>query len=300
MTAALPAFLLEVVFYLGSVFEETRHWFQSIQPKWIQPRRLQGFALWFSALLPYLIFSISAGVWQRSAFQLLAVLTGVLCFWYILLPRRLVYDLGFLVIAAAPVVLRVFSRLYVSPEPHLRVGDALGHLMWIRLGIAALLIFRDWNPGAFGFWPKAHEWVAGTLWFAIAVVPLCLLALGIGMVQFAAVRGPWWQIAGVTAATFFGALWVVALSEEFFFRGVVERAFLNAWNSPTTAILISAALYGCSHFWYRGFPNWREAVVTMALGIPCGVVYLRTGSVRAPMITHAFAAATVRTFFRYT
>ena len=29
---------------------------------------------------------------------------------------------------------------------------------------------------------------------------------------------PWWVIAG----TFFGILWVVALSEEFFFRGLLQ------------------------------------------------------------------------------
>ena len=32
-------------------------------------------------------------------------------FWYVVLPHRIAYDVGFLVIAAAPLVLQVFRRL---------------------------------------------------------------------------------------------------------------------------------------------------------------------------------------------
>jgi membrane protease YdiL (CAAX protease family) len=227
-------------------------------------------------------------------------LTLLLAYWYIVSPRRWAYDVGFLIVVAAPIVQHVFARIYVSPDPGLRIGDALGHLMWIRLGIAALFIERGWYPGDFGFWPTAKEWMLGTLWFAIAAIPLCALGLSIGMIRFAPLDRPWWQAAGIVMGTFFGVLWVVALSEELFFRGVIEKFFLNRWKSPVAAIAISAVLYGCSHLWYRAFPNWREALVTAALGVACGIVYARTDSVRAPMVTHALAAVTVRALFRYT
>ncbi len=295
MGAALPALLLEAVFYLGSIFEGPRDWFGAIRPT-----RSQGLMLWLSALLPYLVFSLRARTFQANAFELLAVLTLLLAFWYIVTPRRWAYDAGFLIIVAAPVVRHVFSRIYISPEPALRIGDALGHLMWIRLGIAALLILRGWHPGEFGFWPTRKEWMTGTLWFAIAAVPLGALGILIGMIQFAPLQRPWWESAAIIAGAFFGVLWVVALSEELFFRGVIEKFVLNVWGSPVLAVAISAALYGCSHLWYRSFPNWREALVTAALGIPCGMAYLRTGSVKAPMVTHALAAVTVRALFRYT
>jgi uncharacterized protein len=298
MSAALPAFLLEAVFYLGSIFEETRTWFRALRPP-----RLQALLLWVSALLPYFIFCSLSGTLQPRPFAMLAGLTAVVAYWYFLLPRRWAYDFGFLVVIAAPVILRVFARIYISADPtlqSLRIGDALGHLMWIRLSIAALLMIRGWDPGSVSFWPRASEWKTGTLWFAIAVVPLCILALGIGMVRWEPLQEPWWRSGVIILETFFGVLWVVALSEELFFRGVIERAFLNAKTSPTIAVLISAVLYGVSHLWYRGFPNWREAIVTTALGIACGVAYLQTGSIRAPMVTHAFAAVTVRALFRYT
>jgi uncharacterized protein len=295
MAAALPAFLLEAVFYLGAIFEEPRDWFRGVPP-----RRSQGLMLWLSALLPYLVFSVCARTFQANAFEVLAVLTLLLAYWYIVAPRRWAYDVGFLIIVVAPVVLHVFSRIYISPEPSLRIGDALGHLMWIRLGIAALLILRGWYPGEFGFWPTGKEWIAGSVWFAIAAIPLCALGVAIGMIRFAPLQRPWWQAAAIIVGSFFGVLWVVALSEELFFRGVIEKFFLNFWRSPVLAVAISAVLYGCSHLWYRAFPNWREALVTAVLGVPCGIAYLRTGSVRAPMVTHALAAVTVRALFRYT
>jgi uncharacterized protein len=292
MWAALPAFLLEAVFYLGSIFQETRAWLAQFRPA-----RLQAMFLWFSALAPYLIFSLSAGTFERNSFYLLAALTAVLAFWHALLPRRVTYDIGFLVVAAAPLVSRVFGRIYRSPDEHLH-ADILGHLMWIRLGIAALLIMREWDPGAFGFWPLAREWRIGILYYLAGIMPLVLLGLGLHDVRFAPLAGEWWRIAGIGIGTFFGILWVVALSEELFFRGVIERALLNVTRSPVMAVVVSAVLFGSAHLWVHAFPNWRRAAVGTLLGLVCGAAYAQTGSVRAPMVTHAFVVVTWKVFFK--
>lgn len=290
MWAALPAFLLEAVFYLGSVFAETRAWLARLRPV-----RVQAVFLWFSALAPYLIFSFGTDTFQRNSFYLLAGLAAVLSFWYALLPRRPAYDFGFLVVAAAPLVSRVFTRIYRSPDEHLDI-DILGHLMWIRLGIAALLVLREWNPGAFGFWPRSREWRIGTLYYLVSIIPIVVLALGIHDVRFELRAGPWWRVAGIGIGTFFGILWVVALSEELFFRGVIERAMLG--RSRAGAVLVSAALYGSAHLWVHQFPNWRHAAVVAVLGIVLGSAYAQTDSVRTSMVTHAFVVATWRVFFK--
>ena len=292
MSAALPAFLVEAVFYIASGFDEARAWLSRIHP-W----RTQAGLLWVSALLPYLLFSISAGTFQRNAFQLLAVLTAVFAFWYAVLPRRFAYDAGFLVIAAAPVILRVFQRVYRSPDPHTRI-DILGHLMWIRIGIVALLVLREWDPGAFSFWPDREEWKTGFSYYLLFLVPIALSAVGLRDVRFAPPEGAWWQVAGIAAGTFFAILWIVALSEELLFRGVIQRALLDHWSSRALAVTVSALLFGAAHLWFHPFPDWRRALVATLLGAACGIAYLRTGSVRAPMVTHAFVVATWRVFFR--
>jgi len=295
MTAALPAFSIEAIFYLASVFPETRTWLARIPS-----RRAQAALLWMSALLPYLVYSFATGTFERRAFYLLATLTAVLAFWHVILPPRFAYDAGFLVVAAALIVLPVFQRIYYSPgrspAEHLHV-EYLGHLMWIRLGIAALLVIRGWDPGAFSFWPRAWEWRAGLLYFALSVIPVVGLALALHDVRFEP-RGSWWQMAAVAIGTFFGFLWVVALGEELFFRGVVERALLDQWRSPAAAVAVSAALYGSAHLWFHEFPSWRRASVAALLGIACGIAYWRTGSVRTSMVTHALVVTTWRVFFK--
>lgn len=292
MAAALPAFLLEVTLYLATMFESSRDVFARINS-----RRSQAVLLWISGLLPYLAFSFAAGTFARNAFYLLAALTAVFSFWHAVLPRRFAYDAGFLVIAAAPILMRVFPRIYIAPDPHARM-DVLGHLAWIRIGALGLLILREWKPGAFGLWPQMSEWRSGLIWFSVFVLPIAALALASGDVHFEPLRGRWWQIAGVVTGTFFGALWVVALAEELFFRGVIERAFLNVFWSPTVAILLSSLLFGAAHLWFREFPNWRRACAAALLGVPCGIAYWRSGGVRAPMVTHAMVVTTWRVLFK--
>jgi len=292
MSAALPALMLETAFYLASMFESTRLAFAAIRQ-----RRSQAALLWISALLPYLVFSFAAETFARNAFYLLAALTAVFSLWYAILPRRFAYDAGFMVIAAAPILLRVFRRIYVSPDPHMRI-DVLGHLMWIRIGVLALLVLREWKPGPFSLWPRASEWRSGLIWFLILVLPIIGLALGLHDVRFQPLQGTWWQIAAIAIGTFFGALWVIALGEELFFRGIIERALLNTWASPVVAVLLSALVFGAVHLWFHEFPNWRRACVAGLLGIGCGMAYWRTGSVRAPMVTHAIVVTTWRVFFK--
>ena len=291
-SAALPAFSLEIAFYLGSVLESTRSWFGRL------PRiLLKALLLWLSALAPFLIFTLAAGVFQRNAFYLLALLTALLALWYVVLPRRIAYDIGFLVLAAAPFVTKVFERIYRTPDHHLRV-DILGHLMWIRLGLIALLVFRPWNPGPVSFWPTAREWKTGLLWFGLAIVPLVLTALAIHDVSYEPQSGPWWRVAALAIGYFFGFLWVVSLAEELFFRGFIERALLNRrWPSPL-AVITSSILFGSVHLWFHQFPNWRQATVATVLGVACGVCYLQTGSIRASMVTHTLSIVTWRILFR--
>jgi membrane protease YdiL (CAAX protease family) len=129
-------------------------------------------------------------------------------------------------------------------------------------------------------------------------VPIFAVAMSLHDVRLEPLQGEWWQVAGIGIGTFLGILWVVALGEELFFRGVVERAFLNTWASPVIAILLSALLFGAAHLWFHQYPNWRRACVASLLGVACGIAYWRSGSVRAPMVTHAMVVATWRVFFK--
>jgi membrane protease YdiL (CAAX protease family) len=171
--------------------------------------------------------------------------------------------------------------------------------MWIRVGLVALLVLREWDAGPVGFWPRAQEWRIGILWFTLGVLPLIGVAL---LVKDMRVIVPaWsWQLAATALGTFFAGLWVIGLSEELFFRGFVERALLNAgrWNQPALAVAVSALLFGAVHLWFRPFPDYRRFVTVVILGIFCGLAYWQSRSIRASMVTHACAIVTMRLFFR--
>jgi membrane protease YdiL (CAAX protease family) len=129
-------------------------------------------------------------------------------------------------------------------------------------------------------------------------VPIAVIAIALQDARWEPLQADWWRVAGIAIGTFFAFLWVVALSEELFFRGVIERALLDVSRSKVTAVLVSAVLFGSVHLWFHQFPNWQRAIVATVLGIACGLAYAQSGSVRAPMVTHAFVIAVGRVLFR--
>ena len=288
LSAALPALLCEAFFYQASIFNQTRELFKKLRPP-----KLQALLLWLSALIPYLIFSLAANIFNQNCFYLLAVLTAVLSFWFVILPRRPAYDIGFLIVAAAPQITGVFKRIYI-----LKQADILGHLAWIHVGVIALLILREWKPGQFGFWPTSREWQIGLFVFLLAIAPLIGLSNQVHFAHFVLPHAAWWRLSGEGIGTFFGILWVVALSEELFFRGFIQKAMENHWRNPFFAILLSAPLFGAAHLWVHAFPNWPHALVATLLGVACGTAYWWAGSVRASMVTHALVVVTWRLFFQ--
>lgn len=290
--AAVPAFILETLFYIGSGFVEIREWFAAM----VKTPLVRALLIWASALLPYLIYSSLSGTFVAHAFAVLAFLTGAFSLWHAVLPRRIAFDVGFLVVAAVPFLLRVFPRLYFSVDSHLRM-DSLGHLMWIRVGLLALLMLRAWDPGPVSFWPDKREWRIGLLWFLIAAGPLVVVALLVGDVHVAS-RTAWWRVCGIGIGWFVAGLWVIGFAEELLFRGVVERALLKTGQPAVLAIGIAAFLFAAAHLGYRGFPDYRRPATALVLGTACGIAYWRSGSIRGSMVTHASAIAVWKMFFR--
>jgi membrane protease YdiL (CAAX protease family) len=289
--AAFPAFALELAFFLAAMLETTRTQFA----EWATPS-IQAATLWMSGLIPYLVFSVLSGTFHLRDFALLAPLAGLLAFWNILLPQSVVSDVGFLALAAGPMISRVFPQIYDSPDPHLRI-DFLGKAMWFRIGIVALLVLRRWDPGPFSLWPRLREWRIGAICYLLAVGPLCALALAIHAVRFSPLQADPLALTLTAVGTFFGILWGVALGEDLLFQGVVTRALVGSSKSWLAAIAVSAVLFGAVHLWVHGFPNWRWAAVVTVLGVVCGIAYAKSGSVRAPMVTHAFVVTTWRLLF---
>ena len=142
---------------------------------------------------------------------------------------------------------------------------------------------------------RVADWYDPILTFAYCAVIAGLVHL----VSFAPRQGDAWKVAGIAIGTFFGILWVVAFSEELFFRGVIAKAVLRWKSSIFLAILVSSLLFGSVHLWYHDFPNWKMAVIAAIAGCFFARAYFGSGSVRAAMVTHALTVVTWRMLFTF-
>lgn len=292
----MPAFLLEITGYLPLASERLR-------------KRLDVFssftiagALSIAALIPYTIASLGAGSFNWHAFVWIALLATAASFWYVALPHKLPVDFLFLVFVAVVWVSRTLREQYLSPHyPKLQL-DVIAHLMWVRTGTLAMLSVRRMDGVGFGFWPEPREWKIGASYFAAFAAIGGPLAWWLG---FASPRWPtvsgtvasWKHVPLLLVVTFFGSLWVLALSEEFVFRGLLQQ-WMSAWLKSQWAGLTAAALvFGTVHLWMRPFPNWRNAILAAILGVLCGLAFRQARSIRASMVTHALTVTIWRLFF---
>lgn len=87
----------------------------------------------------------------------------------------------------------------------------------------------------------------------------------------------------VTASV--AALVFAPVAEEIFFRGVMLPAFARV-TSPARALLLQALCFGAIHF-VHDLSAWPLAIALAIVGWSAGWLYLRTGSLVAPIAMHS-------------
>jgi uncharacterized protein len=286
------AVLVETAFYLAPGFAWPRGLIESIEPP-----LMRAFVLTCTAVIPFLVYALGTGTFHWRTFGLLAILASVEAAWFaVQTSKRPLVDILFVLFFGAVLLSKVFAHIYITLAPRV-TAEILGNLMWIRLGILSALTVRKIGGTGFGFIPTARDWRTGAAVF-IAFAPI---AIAIGMsIQFGqphAAKGSWWTAIAVAAGTFAGILWVVALWEEFFFRGILQQVLAKR-TSKIAALLVASVVFGLGHLTFaHRFPNWKMALMAGIAGVFYGIAYLRAGSVRASMVTHALVVTTWKVFF---
>ncbi len=178
--------------------------------------------------------------------------------------------------AAAPVVWEVAASVALVTAG---ISTELTLLLVIKGGFAATLLLvlvatGGWRACGFGGGPQFGHWKL--LW------PLWLAALAAGA-QFVA-GGAWTGLGGWLVIAF-----AVAVGEEGIFRGAVMA--LLGTDRPRRNVLVSAALFGAVHLVGLAAPvDWRmivaQALAAFGLGVPLGVVRLRSGSIWPGIAAH--------------
>jgi membrane protease YdiL (CAAX protease family) len=287
---ALPAFLLEATFYYALASDRVRTRIEKLGDSTVAT------ALTAAAIAPYLAVSLAFHAFAWRSFGLLAALAFCAAFWYVFTAKTPCFDVVFLVFIAAVMLTRVFPHIYPSPHPKLPLY-ALGQAMWVRTGVFVMLAVRRVTGVGFGFWPDRRHWKIGVLYYCLFLACSVEVAL---LIHFGTPHWPrwgWGKTSFVAVGTFFGILWVVALGEEFFFRGLLQQ-WIGKWvGNEKAGLLITAILFGAVHLWFRSFPNWRFAIMAALAGVFYGMAFRQTKSIRASMVTHALVVTTWRLFF---
>ncbi len=286
-----PAFLVELAFYLAPGFPAVRKAFDEIGSK---ARRAS--LLTVSALIPYLIETPLTGAFHWTSFFTLLALVIPAAFWYVWIRAGVLADLVFLGFMAAVYLSKLLDQSYGHPAPHASLA-VLGQLMWVRLGLMAVLSLRGMEDVRFGFVPLAGEWRIGVQLYALFLPVGVVISYALHFARFRPQPLDWWKFVPLLIGTFFAFLWVVALAEEFFFRAFLQRLLARSLHSEAVGLAIASLVFGLAHLPFRSFPNWRFAILGGVSGVFYGLAFLKARSVRASMVTHALVVTTWRMFF---
>lgn len=285
--AVAAGFLLEFPAYLLMGFERPVAAIRTWQ------KHERAALLVLTAAVPWIACYGIAGMFAAPQLVILLAIAGCLAFWYVTLPQTAFTDALFLMIAAGLLLSRVFDVLYPTPIPKTSIS-ILGHLMLIHVASGAILLVRPGEAPPLRFVPAGIHWRTGCLYFAalVPIVGAAYYALGLATLRQHPLN------AGLAAGTFLGILWVVALSEEYFFRGLLMPSLEKWTGSFVVALILSSILFGSVHLGYRfhgDFPNWRFSAVAGMAGVFYGLAARKAG-IQASMITHACTVTLWRVF----
>jgi membrane protease YdiL (CAAX protease family) len=279
---ALAAFLIAYPFYLVPAFPSVK--------ESVAGAPLPGYLV-LSVTLPYLACATGAVPFQMLSLVKLIALALALGLWYRVLPAVPIVDLAFLALVVAIKLGRYAAAIYPAPFRGVEVA-VLGDLALFQTAVMVLMLERRVPETGYGFWPTARDWRIGALQF-LYFAPIGLaLGLGLKAVHFARTTDP-----ARLALYFFGWLMVLALAEEFFFRGVLQQWFETWMGTRMGALVLTSILFGVVHLWFRQFPNWKWVPIAGVMGWFCGRARNQAGSIRAGMVTHTLVITFWRAFF---
>jgi uncharacterized protein len=194
-------------------------------------------------------------------------------------PDQRGHLLDFLVLI--PLGLAVDLRWLEPAWPHKLA--LLGKLTLLDAGLYAFLAVRCLSGVGYDLRLRGRDWRIGLrelLFYLPIAIPL---GLALGFLHFHRHIEHPWLLVPAWIFTFFG----VALPEEIFFRGWIQN-LLQRRIGRTAALLVTACLFGLSHFNKRtALFNWRYVLLAALAGIFYGRAWRQERRIGASAITHS-------------
>ena len=233
--------------------------------------------------LPYALVSISNGLFRWTWLALYTLLPVLIS---LLLHRASLADpeqrgewRDFLILGVLG--LAVDLRWF---EPAWGPGLAIfNKVLLLDAGIYGFLAIRQLRQVGFDLRLRLRDFRIGLLWLAVYAPIAVALGLFLGFLHF----HPHMPSASHVLLGWIFTFLFVAVPEELFFRGWMQN-LLERRVGPVRALLITAALFGLSHFNKRAVHfNSRYVLLALLAGIFYGRAWLQDRRVGASAITHA-------------
>ena len=241
--------------------------------------------------IPYAIFSIPRGEFHWTFFAGLALLPVALSalLEYSHLDQRFSCQDCFALLAIALILeLRVFSGAWPYP--------GLGSLPKLYLADVALylyLVVRRLDGVGYSFIPRLNDFKVGIrewLFFLPFALGLGFLTHFIGFYPRHPSLG---HVVGALLITFL----LTAVPEELFFRGILQNLLTPRIGQPK-ALILTACLFGLSHFHKGAAFNWRYVILAAIAGIFYGRAWLARRHLFASSLTHTLVDVVWGLWFR--
>lgn len=231
-------------------------------------------------VVPYLVFVLPRGEFHwYYALALAAIPLGLAAMFEFLPPPgpALAWqDVLALVVVGAPVEFRLLAGAW--PHPGL---SALPKFEMVLSALYAFLVVRRVEGVGFDFRARLRDVAIGLREWAFYAP----IAIGLGLLLHFIHFVPRRPGAGTFAAACLITFFFVAVPEEFFFRGLLQN-LLQPRLGRGRALLVTAVIFGLSHF-NKPLPfNWRYVIMAAIAGLFYGRAWLDRRRLTSSAITH--------------
>lgn len=251
--------------------------------------RVRGFPIGAQLLcpaglcVPYVLVTCAAGMFHWGWFAVYALLPVAIAslLWQAALKdpgqKGNWRDFAILAVLGLAVDLRWLEGAWPA---HLAI---FSKMLLLDAGIYGFILIRQLNGTGFDLRLRLRDAAIGFRELVLYTPLALVLGLSLGFLHLHVL----WPGAGAIAGAWVFTFLFIAIPEELFFRGWLEN-LLERWMGRTPALLLTAVLFGLSHFNKRAvFFNWRYVLLAAVAGIFYGRAWRQNRRVGASAITHA-------------
>jgi len=240
--------------------------------------------------LPYFVFSLDTADFSwNAAVRVIAfplVLAAFLKFSN--LPPRMTWRDG---VVLALIVAAYFLEWFGGAWRY-RALALFPKLFLADVALYCFLIIRPVDAG-YSLRPSRSAVVVGIREWALYFPFALLLGELTGFIHFHDLLPDWRKALGAVLGTFL----LIAIPEELFFRGILQSLVETRWG-PRSALLLSAVLFGLSHFHHGSAFNWRYVLLASIAGIFYGRAWRAHRQIFAAIVTHTMVDVVWSLWFR--